>query len=206
MRLEVLSSPGSLYFCNSISWRGTMRKFAEAGVLVLSAIAATGIAFGQAGSRFVDGPPMFITLDADHNVEVAAGNVTRWNGSFTTAGTTYNFTMVGTNPALGSQTSIIPTIVIPLIFKFSDGSVLDPTLPACGATNSAVTSVLNSPIFQSSSFSPGGTFVGNTQYVDAFQRANFWTSVSDVSQNYHVLLQNPPQVNPAVTLTVPKFF
>jgi hypothetical protein len=80
------------------------------------------------------------------------GSVTNWNGSFTTAGTTYSFTMVGTDPALGSQTSIIPTVIIPLIFKFSDGSVLDPTLPACGVTNSALTSVVNSPIFQSSSY------------------------------------------------------
>jgi hypothetical protein len=114
--------------------------------------------------------------------------------------------MVGTNPAAGSATTIVPTVIVPLIFKFSDGTVLDPTQPACGASNSAVTSVGNSPIFQSSTFTPGGTNVGNTQYVDAFQRANFWNSVSTVSPNYHVLLQSPAPVNPAVTLTVPKFF
>ena len=183
-----------------------MRKFAEAGVLVLLATAVTGVAFGQVRSRFVDGPPMFTTLPPDQSVDAAAGSVTSWNGSFATAGTTYNFTMVGTDPALGSQTSIIPTTIIPLIFKFSDGTTLDPTQPACGVTNSPVTSVVNSPIFQSSDFTPGGTDVGNTQYVDAFQRANFWNSVSTVSPNYHVLLQNPAAVNPAVTLTVPKLF
>src|SRR5207253_5616962 len=115
------------------------------------------------------------------SVAVATGTVPNWSSSFTTAGTTYNFTMVGTDPALGSQTSIVPTVIVPLIFKFSDGTVLDPTQQACGVTNSPLTSVLNSPVLQSSSFSPGGTFVGNSQYVDAYQRANFWNSVSTVS-------------------------
>ena len=183
-----------------------MRKFTEAGVLALLAVAVASVAFGQVKSRFVDGSPMFTTLPPDESVAVAAGTVATWNGSFVTAGTTYNFAMVGTNPAAGSATTIIPTVIIPLIFKFSDGTVLDPTQPACGVTNSPVTSVLNSPIFKSSGFTPGDTFVGNTQYVDAFQRANFWNSVSTVSPNYHVLLQNPPLVNPAVTLTVPSSF
>ena len=44
--------------------------------------------------------------------------------------------------------------------------------------------------------------VGNTQYGDAFQRANFWDSVSTRSPNYHVLL-GQPTVSPVLTVNVP---
>ena len=44
--------------------------------------------------------------------------------------------------------------------------------------------------------------VGNTQYADAFQRANFWNSVSRRSPDYHVLL-GQPTVAPAFEVFVP---
>ena len=47
--------------------------------------------------------------------------------------------------------------------------------------------------------------VGTTQYVDAFQRANFWSIVQN-EPGYHVLLGGPtahPQVLPELTLNVP---
>jgi hypothetical protein len=43
-------------------------------------------------------------------------------------------------------------------------------------------------LFQNFSFTVGGTFIGNTQYEDGFQRANFWSNVSATSPDYHVLL------------------
>src|SRR5579864_2211726 len=54
--------------------------------------------------------------------------------------------------------------------------------------SSPVTRILKSPLFQSFPFSVGGTFIGNTQYEDGFQRANFWSNVSTTSRDYHVLL------------------
>ena len=45
----------------------------------------------------------------------------------------------------------------------------------------------------------------NTQYGDAFQRANFWDSVSRRSRNYHVLLGDPT-VKPAYEVFVPNGF
>ncbi|MBA3913274.1 MAG: hypothetical protein H0X25_05345, partial [Acidobacteriales bacterium] len=61
--------------------------------------------------------------------------------------------------------------------------------------------VRNSPIFQNNPWVQGGTDLGTTQYIDAYQRGNFWTNVM-TNTNYHVLL-SPVTVLPAVTLQVP---
>jgi len=50
-------------------------------------------------------------------------------------------------------------------------------------------------------YTQGGVNVGKTQYIDAFQRANFWGSVS-THTSYHLLL-GTPVVMPEVTLTPP---
>jgi hypothetical protein len=45
-----------------------------------------------------------------------------------------------------------------------------------------------SPIFNSGiDFVQGGVDLGNTQYIDAYQRGNFWSNVS-TNTNYHALL------------------
>jgi len=62
--------------------------------------------------------------------------------------------------------------------------------------------VQNSPIFQSTDYSLNGTDVGDTQYTDAFQRANFWTTVSGSAMDYHVLLGTPTVAAP-ITVNVP---
>ena len=46
--------------------------------------------------------------------------------------------------------------------------------------------MLQSPIFKNDDFNLGGTDVGTTQYIDAFQRANFWSLID--RNNYHTLL------------------
>src|SRR5208283_1712135 len=56
------------------------------------------------------------------------------------------------------------------------------------STVSVVDQLVASPIFQSYSWTVGGTALGDTQYVDAFQRANWWTYVSTLSPDYHVML------------------
>ena len=55
-------------------------------------------------------------------------------------------------------------------------------------TNNTATSP---PIFNSSTtYRQGGVDVGTTQYIDAYQRANFWGTVQSAS-NYHLLLGGP---------------
>jgi hypothetical protein len=100
--------------------------------------------------------------------------------------------MVGTDPAKGSINTVVPVYIVPLKFTFADsGTVFDATANMIGLTQSAVQAVEASPIFQDAPFKAGTVNVGNTQYIDAFQRANFWASVGTVSPNYHVVLGQP---------------
>jgi hypothetical protein len=60
---------------------------------------------------------------------------------------------------------------------------------------------LDSPLFNAGiDFKQGGTDLGNTQYIDAYQRGNFWSSVS-ANSSYHVLL-GTPSVAAEQTITV----
>jgi len=116
------------------------------------------------------------------------------------AGLEYEYTMVGTDPAQTSATTVVPTEIISFRFVFSNGIVLD----ASTDQNNGVTilqSVLNSPIFQPASFSAGNTSLGFTQFGDAYQRGNFWNFISTKSPDYHVLLGQPTIFNQ--TLIVP---
>jgi uncharacterized repeat protein (TIGR03803 family) len=98
--------------------------------------------------------------------------------------------MVGTNPSSGSTSTKIPVVIIPIKFVFADGTVLSAgsSYPQCGLSKSASSLAQQSPLFHSYNFYAGGTKVGDTQYIDAFQRANFWNYVSTTSSGYHVQL------------------
>ena len=92
----------------------------------------------------------------------------------------YPFTMVGGDPS-STGTTTVTTYLIPfkLVFQASDQS------QACGSApvtfdpykvlsngQAVVDNVISSPIFTPVPFSQGS---GDTlQYIDAFQRANFW--------------------------------
>jgi hypothetical protein len=118
-----------------------------------------------------------------------AVSVPTWSGSFTTDGTAYPFTMVGTDPAAGSATTHVSVEIIPLRLDFpGSGCVLE--------DDNMAADLEASPLF-----TPTHLLTGTTQYVDDFQRANFWSTVSTVSPDYHLLLD--PTVLPAATLQVP---
>jgi hypothetical protein len=104
------------------------------------------------------------------------------------------FNIVGTNPALGAATTTIPTVIVPIkvVFQTAGGLSLD--------GGNVVPAVQNSPIFQASDYTAGGTDLGVTQYGDALQRAEFH-NVPGFSPDYHVLL-GTPTIAPAVTVTV----
>jgi hypothetical protein len=124
-----------------------------------------------------------------------------WSDSFSYQGLTYIYTMVGSDPKLGSKTTVIPTVIIPLRFVFSDGQVFDASTDLIDG-QTPVQGIINSPIFKNYNFVLGGKSVGNTQYGDAFQRANFWDSVSTKAKDYHVLLSQPT-VTATQTIIVP---
>jgi probable HAF family extracellular repeat protein len=139
--------------------------------------------------------------------------IPHWSDSFTYNGLVYNYTMVGTDPKRGSATTVIPTVLIPIRFVFADGNVFDATTDLVDG-QTPIQGIINSPLFQNYDFnnnagiyvgdggSTGLVRVGNTQYGDAFQRANFWNSVSNRSPNYHVLL-GQPTVAAVQTVNVP---
>lgn len=133
--------------------------------------------------------------------ESTQNTIPYWSDSFTYQGLEFKYKMVGTDPKNGSRTTVIPTVIIPLRFVFPDGQVFDASTDIVDG-QTAIQGIINSPVFQNYDFVSGGTHVGNTQYGDAFQRANFWDSVSTKAKDYHVLL-GQPTVLPLQTINVP---
>jgi hypothetical protein len=104
--------------------------------------------------------------------------------------------MVGAAPSTGKSTTV-KVFLIPV--KIVIGSnTFDPTKTNEGG-ESVVQLTVESPIFQKQTYNLGGTDIGNTQYEDAFQRANFWGTVKSHT-GYHVLLGGPT-ILPTLTLS-----
>jgi len=136
--------------------------------------------------------PMFVTLPGHLHpgVFAAAVSLPSWDGSFTYSGTQYTYNMVGTAPSSNTSTTI-PTYIIPVkivITSRSGGKTTFDPSHVLSNGNTVTTNTLDSPIFDSSTtYTQGGVDVGTTQYIDAFQRANFWGTVKTAT-NYHLLL------------------
>jgi len=181
-----------------------MRKVLNVWLLTACAVfatAATAVAQDASTLHTIqrDAPrPRQFTQD---DVRATGTGLPTWTGSFVHSGHTYDYTMVGSDPSQGSVSTTVPTYIIPLKLTFSDGTVFDATAPMIKETISATQATQLSPIFQRAPFNAGSVAVGDTQYTDAFQRGNFWSSVSTVSPKYHVLVQ--PIVLPVQSYTVP---
>lgn len=131
--------------------------------------------------------------------------------------------MVGTNPFTGKETSRVPVIIVPMIITthtvatsldtstFIFGTTSGDFTQNSGAAQKSCLSAPNnvpstlieqSPIFQNAPFSFGGVFMGNTQYIDAFQRANFYEALGDDPDDYHLLF-SPVQIVRPIAVDVP---
>lgn len=147
--------------------------------------------------------PMFTTLTPRYLGNVAApatSTVTHWTGTLSAGGS--SFTMVGTDPQTTNTTTTVTAYLIPIriIINPTPTGIFDPAhvLPN---GRSVIQNTALSPIFNSGiDFIQGGTDLGNTQYIDAFQRGGFWSDVL-LHPNYHVLLNLV--VLPEVSLSVP---
>lgn len=139
---------------------------------------------------------------APQNLLTPSGTLPEWNGSFTYNGVQYPYVMVGADPST-NQGVIVTTWIIPVKIVLSSGQVFD---PLAGGSGSPIARTLISPVFDTSTtYIQGGVNVGTTQYIDAFQRANFWSEVSS-NPNSHLLLGGPTSrvtVLPELTLNVP---
>ena len=123
----------------------------------------------------------------------------RYNITASRDGHPYTGMMVGRSPFFhGARTTNVPTFIVPLKVHLSDGGVFDPTAPdsSCSPSGTPLNLFQNSPIITPVDISMGGIDIGVAQYVDAFQRASFWSDVSATGTRYHSAL------GPVTTLAV----
>jgi hypothetical protein len=121
---------------------------------------------------------------------------------------TYKYTMVGKNPAIATlnPSTTITTFIVPLNIIFPGFANWDPTVAdSCdsGVGATALVRTQKSPVVNNHAYTWGVTAIGSAQYVDAFQRAEFWTyaNPSGINPGYHVKLK--VTTLPTVDVTVP---
>jgi hypothetical protein len=168
-------------------------------IATLGAVASTATAaqpFALGGNDGMTVPPgpqgtmVHATEPPASPVSADPTTVPLWLSPFEYGGQQYQALMVGTDPAAGSATTVVPTVIVPLRMVFSrDGSVL--------AAPGMAQELASSPLFTSFPY-----VVGTTQYGDAHRRADFWSAVATTSPDYHTLL-GAPTILPTRTLTVP---
>jgi hypothetical protein len=162
-----------------------------------AACLAGGTAAAQdndAASQSQPSRPLFVTMPPKPGPAVRpAVTLPTWNGSFMYNGKSYTYNMVGTAPTSNAATTI-PVFIIPVKIVITSKSGTKTTYdPEHVLSNgkTVVQNVIDSPLFDSTTtYTQGGVNVGTTQYIDAYQRANFWGAVRG-HPNYHLILGGP---------------
>src|SRR5215471_181195 len=141
--------------------------------------------------------PMFAHPPAQPAIQYPGGHeptgtLAQWNGNFTNLiGHNTTYVMVGADPATSNVATHIPVYLIPVIFTYgaSNGNMtFDPKTALLAGSKTVLKSLIESPAFDNGADFPSGTVdCGQTQFTDAFQRCNFWTSVK-TNTGYHVIL------------------
>jgi hypothetical protein len=176
-----------------------MNRFFNSFILLAALVlgCAASVAFAQQ-TVYPNERPMFVA-GAHRDIAPKAGssNLSQWDGSFTDlTHVKRTFVMVGPDPSKNNTTTTIPVVFVPIKFvygKNNGNKTFDPNKAMFkGTTVSVSKTILASPIFQSEiDFKQGGTDLGKTQYIDAFQRGNFWGKNVKKNTKYHVLLGKP---------------
>jgi len=184
-------------------------------VCITIALSVSVPSFGQEQNTQVQPPVKFrfvvLTPHFDPNAPLSPSPpLQQWNGSFTFNGTPYPYVMVGVSPYTTNASATIPTYIIPIQILITGGYDFN---PLTRGPFGALARTLLSPIFDTTTtYIQGGVDVGTTQYVDAYQRANFWSVVGTTNPNNHMYLGNAdgtgfaPTVLPLQTLNVPPAF
>jgi hypothetical protein len=181
------------------------RRFTALSLLAALAVVAcvSGAAIAQEDT--VPARPMYGHLKPNLRAEARtpATPLKTWNGTFTYKTKTYKYNMVGTTPSTGTSTTI-PVFIIPVKLSYVTSTGTTSFTPQTKLSNgqTVIQNTIASPVFASGvDFTSNGVDMGITQYIDAFQRGNFWGQVS-LATGYHLLL-GTPRVMPALSLTVP---
>ena len=169
---------------------------------LISIFCLSAVAFAADNEQIV---PRFVVIapkPAEPGAPAPASTLEEWNGNFTYNNKQYNYVMVGADPT-ANQGALIPTIVIPVKIVLSGGQVYD---PLSGGPFGALARTITSPVFDhTTNYTQGGINLGTTEYIDAFQRGNFWSIVQN-NTNSHLLLGGASAgvtVLPELTLNVP---
>jgi hypothetical protein len=101
------------------------------------------------------------------------------NWTYTTTadkdGGSYAATIIGRSPLTRPHSvTVIPTQLIPVILRMPDGAVFDATAKDACSGVAPIDDAAGSPVFDIAAFTMNGVYMGTTQYIDAYQRANFW--------------------------------
>jgi hypothetical protein len=174
--------------------------------LCLVLIAGVSLAQDNNYPNIIDARPMFVAgpPHLDLAPENPQASLTQWNGSFTDlTGKTVNFTMVGTSALNTNNATTVPVFIIPIKMVYGSQNGNHTFSPSHVLSNGrrVIANIKDSPIFsKGENFTQGGVDLGTTQYIDAFQRGNFWKFVS-TNTGYHVYL-GAPKVLATQTITV----
>jgi len=163
---------------------------------LISAVALAGcaVAFAQDEGDLGIAKPRFAVLPAtvEAAASLAAGTpLPTWSGSFVYSGRTYKYNMVGTAPSTNA-TTMIQAIIIPIRIVIASGTTKTVFSPAHVLPNgkTVTENTVASPLFDATTtYVLGGVNLGATQYIDAFQRGNFWGTGGN--PDYHLLLSGP---------------
>jgi hypothetical protein len=122
----------------------------------------------------------------------ASSSIPLFTASVRDGSTTFRYSMVGKNPfvAQAEPSTTVSTTLIPVVIKFSNGDTWNPTAIDSCDSQSALTRTRNSPLFVAQPWKFGPTSVGTGQYIDIFQRSEFYrqTNPSGINPGYHVKL------------------
>ena len=182
------------------------RCFATLSLLAILLVACTSLAFGQDAQDdpSVKPVPRFTAVQHPELFSPVPGKqLVQWNGSFTDlTHVKRTFTMAGTNPSKTDVTTTFTVWVIPIKFVYdaSHGNMtFDPSKHKLSNGRTVIQNVLKSPLFNAGiDFKQGPTDLGNTEYIDAFQRGTWWGKNVKKNNKYHVLLK--PVVKPEQTI------
>ena len=172
----------------------TRGRFVTSAVAVLCLSVCPGLApnAGAQDAQVATHRPMYVVMPPHlrNDVPPPPASLQSWNGSFTYGGTNYTYNMVGAAPSTNSSATITTYIIpVKIVITNRNGtkSAYDPSHVLSNG-NTVTTNTLDSPLFDSTTtYTQGGVDVGTTQYIDAFQRANFWGTVK-ANTNSHLLL------------------
>jgi hypothetical protein len=162
------------------------------GLTLLTGICLAGIASAQDNKEQPKARYVVLPARLRYDLKTPPASLQTWNGSFNYQGTNYPYNMVGTAPSSNASTTV-QAYIIPLKIVITRRRTKTTFDPAHVLSNgkTVTNNTVGSPIFNSSTtYVQGGVNVGTTQYIDAYQRANFWGTVQS-NPNYHLLLGGP---------------